>query len=217
MNFHKSTTTNWAVAVTLALGLIGLSGCTINIGLGDKNASAPQSTEFSIFSQQDLMFARMMIPHHEQALEMSVLALAISTDSDVRDLAQRIYDGQGPEIKLMRSWLGGTAGAEGMGHEMPDGTMMDNDTMGENMMDSDEMAGMASEENLAELASLTSPEFDALFLQLMIAHHEGALEMVEMIEDSANAEALALAEEISIAQRAEIQEMTALLEILTGV
>jgi uncharacterized protein (DUF305 family) len=217
MKRHKSTTTNWAVAVTLALGLVGLSGCTINIGLGDKNASAPQSTEFSIFSQQDLMFARMMIPHHEQALEMSVLALAISTDSDVRDLAQRIYDGQGPEIKLMRSWLGSTAGTEGMGHEMPDGTMMDNDTMGENMMDSDEMAGMASEENLAELASLTSPEFDALFLQLMIAHHEGALEMVEMIEGSANADAVALAEEISIAQRAEIEEMTALLEILTGV
>ena len=99
---------------------------------------------------------------------------------------------------------------------MPDGTMMDNDTMGENMMDSDEMAGMASEENLAELASLTSPEFDALFLQMMIAHHEGALKMVEMIEGSANADALALAEEISMAQRAEIQEMTALLEILTG-
>ena len=217
MNRHKRTTTNWVVAVTLALGLVTLSGCTINIGLGDKNASAPQSTEFSIFSQQDLMFARMMIPHHEQALEMSVLALAISTDSDVRDLAQRIYDGQGPEIKLMRSWLGSTVGAEGMGHEMPDGTMMDNDTMGENMMDSDEMAGMASEENLAELASLTSPEFDALFLQMMIAHHEGALEMVEMIEGSANADAVALAEEISIAQRAEIQEMTALLEILTGV
>jgi uncharacterized protein (DUF305 family) len=217
MNRHKRTTTNWVVAVTLALGLVTLSGCTINIGLGDKNASAPQSTEFSIFSQQDLMFARMMIPHHEQALEMSVLALAISTDSDVRDLAQRIYDGQGPEIKLMRSWLGSTVGAEGMGHEMPDGTMMDNDTMGENMMDSDEMAGMASEENLAELASLTSPEFDALFLQLMIAHHEGALKMVEMIEGSANAEALALAEEISIAQRAEIEEMTALWEMLTGV
>ena len=217
MKRHKSTTTNWAVAVTLALGLVSLSGCTINIGLGDNNASAPQSTEFSIFSQQDLMFARMMIPHHEQALEMSVLALTISTDSDVRDLAQRIDDGQGPEIKLMRSWLGSNESAEGMGHEMPDGTMMDNDIMGETMMDSDEMAGMASEENLAELASLTSPEFDALFLQLMIAHHEGALKMVEMIEGSANAEALALAEEISIAQRAEIEEMTALWEMLTGV
>jgi len=207
MKRHKSTTTNWAVAVTLALGLVSLSGCTINIGLGDNNASAPQSTEFSIFSQQDLMFARMMIPHHEQALEMSVLALTISTDSDVRDLAQRIDDGQGPEIKLMRSWLGSNESAEGMGHEMPDGTMMD----------SDEMAGMASEENLAELASLTSPEFDALFLQLMIAHHEGALAMVEMIEGSANAEALALAEEISIAQGDEIEEMTGLWEMLTGV
>jgi uncharacterized protein (DUF305 family) len=217
MRLHKSVRTNWVVAVTLSLGLVSLSGCTINIGLGDKNIGASESTEFSVFSQQDLMFARMMIPHHEQALELSVLALAHSTDGEVRDLAQRIYDGQGPEIELMRSWLGNKASSEGLHHEMPDGTMMDNDTMGENMMDSEDMAGMASEENLAELASLTSPEFDGLFLQLMIAHHEGALEMVEMIEDSANAEALALAEEISVAQRAEIEEMTALLEILTGV
>jgi uncharacterized protein (DUF305 family) len=104
----------------------------------------------------------------------------------------------------------------GMSHEMPDGTMMPNDMMGGDMMDSSTMAGMASEEQLAELASLESPQFDILFLELMIEHHKGALAMVQMIDNSANSEALALAQEISATQNAEIDEMTALLKVLSG-
>jgi len=76
------------------------------------------------------------------------------------------------------------------------------------------MAGMASEEQLAELVSLDSPDFDILFLELMIEHHEGALAMVQMIETSTNSEAIALAQEISSTQNAEIDEMTKLLRVL---
>lgn len=155
------------------------------------------------------MFAQMMIPHHEQALEMSVLALANSTNTSVRALAQRIYDGQGPEIEQMRSWLDSSPNRGGMSHQMPDGTMMDN-----HMMGSSAMAGMATTEDLAELASLNSPEFDDLFLQLMIDHHEGALAMVKMIENSSNQEVAALGRDIAAVQRAEIEEMTALLQAL---
>jgi len=75
---------------------------------------------------------------------------------------------------------------------------------------------MASEEQLAELVSLDSPEFDILFLQLMIEHHKGALAMVQMIDNSTNSEAVALAQEISSTQNAEIDEMTALLRVLSG-
>jgi uncharacterized protein (DUF305 family) len=199
---------NLATITALVLGLASLSACTINIGTGS-NTQADSARDLSAYSQQDLMFAQMMIPHHEQALEMSVLALANSTNTSVRALAQRIYDGQGPEIEQMRSWLDSSPNRGGMSHQMPDGTMMDN-----HMMGSSAMAGMATTEDLAELASLNSPEFDDLFLQLMIDHHEGALAMVKMIENSSNQEVAALGRDIAAVQRAEIEEMTALLQAL---
>jgi|1048.fasta_scaffold08165_2 uncharacterized protein (DUF305 family) len=202
----------------LVLGIIALAlgGCTINIGMGGSSPDASSVAEGSGFSASDVMFAQMMIPHHEQALEMSLIALERSTNDEVRDLAQRIYDGQGPEIAQMETWIENGSSMGGMSHEMPDGTMMPNDMMGGDMMDSSTMAGMASEEQLAELVSLDSPEFDILFLQLMIEHHKGALAMVQMIDNSTNSEAVALAQEISSTQNAEIDEMTALLRVLSG-
>jgi uncharacterized protein (DUF305 family) len=199
-----------SLVTALALGLASLGGCTINIGMGPNNQPA-SSQSSSAYSQQDLMFAQMMIPHHEQALEMSVLALENSANAEVRDLAQRIFDGQGPEIEQMLGWLESSPNTGGMSHQMPDGTMMDN-----HMMGSSGMAGMATQEDLAELASLSSPEFDRLFLRLMIEHHEGALAMVRMIDNSSNQEVRALASDIADVQRAEIKEMTALLRGLPG-
>jgi uncharacterized protein (DUF305 family) len=202
----------------LALGIMALAlgGCTINIGMGGSSPEAASVSDESAFSASDVMFAQMMIPHHEQALEMSLIALERSTNDEVRDLAQRIYDGQGPEIEQMETWVGNGSTMGGMSHEMPDGTMMPNDMMGGDMMGSSTMAGMASQEQLAELVSLDSPEFDVLFLELMIEHHKGALAMVQMIETSTNSEAVALAQEISATQNAEIEEMTALLKVLSG-
>ena len=201
---------------SLTAALLLLSACTINIGLGDRDSNQSTASDDSAFSAADVMFAQMMIPHHEQALEMSVIALERSTNGDVRDLAQRIYDGQGPEIEKMERWIDQGSATGGMVHEMPDGSMMPNGMMDGEMMDGHEMAGMASAEELAELGSLQSPDFDILFLQLMIDHHEGALAMVEMIEDSANPEVSALARAIKSAQSAEINEMTELLERLSG-
>lgn len=146
------------------------------------------------------MFAEMMIPHHEQALEMADLALSRSEIPEVLDLAARIKAGQAPEIEQMSSWLEGAGGA-GMHHQ----------GHGASGMDSMMMGGMASAADLARLASLQSPEFDRLFLELMIEHHEGALVMVSMISDSNNAEVAALAEDIIRVQKDEISEMLSLL------
>lgn len=202
--------------LVLAIAALALSGCTINIGTGGSGSGAYSVGDESAFSASDVMFAQMMIPHHEQALAMSLIALERSTNDDVRDLAQRIFDGQGPEIEQMETWVGDGAAMGGMSHEMPDGTMMQNDMMGGDMMDSSAMAGMASQEQLADLVALDSPDFDVLFLELMIEHHKGALAMVQMIETSTNSEALALAREISSTQNAEIDEMTEMLEVLRG-
>lgn len=189
--------TMWPVVI---LGVVvGLStACTINVNLpGVPPQPGSSAGSSQAFSHQDLMFAEMMIPHHEQAVEMSELALEISTLEEVRALATQIKAGQGPEIVQMQAWLDASGGA-GMHHRGQGGSM-------------DHMGGMASQSELAELATLTSPEFDRMFLQLMIEHHEGALDMVGMISTSANDEVVSLAEDIVAVQRAEIAQMRELL------
>jgi uncharacterized protein (DUF305 family) len=143
------------------------------------------------YSSQDIMFAEMMIPHHQQAIEMSDLALKNSTNPEVLALAQEIKDAQAPEIEQMKSW-----GASSMAHM---GHMMD---------------GMLSDEEISELAAASGSEFDRLFLEGMIKHHEGAIEMAEMVVDSKNDEVAALANAIIEAQRAEIATMKELLSAL---
>ena len=141
------------------------------------------------YSSQDIMFAEMMIPHHQQAIEMSDLALKNSTNPEVLALAQQIKDAQSPEIEQMKSW-----GASSMAHM---GHMMD---------------GMLSDEEMSDLAAATGSRFDKLFLEGMIKHHEGAIEMAQKITDSKNLEVAALAKVIIEAQQREILTMNELLK-----
>jgi uncharacterized protein (DUF305 family) len=199
--YVKPFHTTWR-KVLVVLTLAGLTtACTINVNLpGTASQENSPAGSSRVFSHQDLMFAEMMIPHHEQAVEMSDLALQISTSNEVRDLATRIKAGQVPEIDQMQAWLDVSGGA-GMHHGGQGGMM-------------DSMGGMATEAELVELASLVSPDFDRTFLQLMIEHHEGALDMVQMISNSTNDEVAALADDIVAVQSAEISEMRELLSRL---
>lgn len=176
-----------AVVLVSALVLSPLSGCVIVSGAGDTS-----SQEESPYSANDIMFAQMMIPHHEQAVELSELALEVSTSAEIRDLAERIRDGQAPEIGIMQGWLD-SAGV---------GSMMEGHSM-----EGHGMSGMVSEKDFETLRSLESPEFDQLFLELMIAHHEGALDMVSMISESKNSDVSSLAQAIVEVQTSEIEEM----------
>ena len=144
------------------------------------------------YSAQDIMFAEMMIPHHEQAIEMSDLALATSQDPEVLALATQIKNAQAPEIDQMKSW-GGSHMDSHAGH----------------MMD-----GMLSEEAINELKSARGVEFDRLFLEGMIKHHEGAIDMADDVDDSKNPDVAKLAQSILITQRAEIELMKELLQRL---
>ena len=141
------------------------------------------------YSSQDIMFAEMMIPHHQQAIEMSDLALKNSTNPEVLALAQQIKDAQSSEIEQMKSW-----GASSMAHM---GHMMD---------------GMLSDEEMSDLAAATGSRFDKFFLEGMIKHHEGAIEMAQMVTDSKNSEVAALAKVIIEAQQREILTMNELLK-----
>jgi len=142
----------------------------------------------------DAMFLQMMIPHHEQAVVMSDLALSTSKDAEVLILAKQIKDAQAPEIIKMQGWLTDAGLSEDPGHSMGDG-----------------MGGMLSDSELSALKVSTGKAFDKLFLAGMIAHHEGAVHMVMMIENSPNSEIKNLGQAIVKSQSAEIDLMKELL------
>lgn len=191
-----STRTNIRTAGMLAAALattVALSGCTINMGTPDNGMMG--SSNSSEFSNTDVMFAQMMIPHHQQAVDMSDLALATSTNPEVLSLAQKIRGAQAPEIALMTSWIEKAGAATAMGHGMGD--------MG--------MGGMMSDEEMTALKNATGTAFDTLYLEGMIAHHEGALQMVKMISNSGNSEVKRLGNAIVTGQTAEIAQMKTML------
>ncbi|MGI9227148.1 MAG: DUF305 domain-containing protein [Candidatus Nanopelagicaceae bacterium] len=145
-------------------------------------------------SGSDQMFLQMMIPHHEQAVEMSELAIAKSNNAEILKLATQIKDAQSAEIILMKSWLKDAQMSEHMGHDMDHG-----------------MAGMMSPEEMASLKGATGKEFDNSFLTSMIAHHEGALHMIMMISDSNDPNLQRLYTNIAKTQSEEITLMKKLL------
>jgi len=163
------------LVLLLAFGL--LTGC----------ASSPQAN--SEYSAGDIDFAEMMIPHHEQAIVMSEIALTNSSSDEILALAQEIKAAQAPEIELMKSWTGVSASTH-MGH----------------MMD-----GMLSDGQIQELRDSEGATFDRLFLEGMIAHHEGAITMAQKVIRSENKEVAELAAAIIEAQEKEIALMKDLL------
>lgn len=162
------------------------------------SASAGATETVGDFNDADVMFAQMMIPHHEQAIEMADIALdpAVGASEAIKDLATRIKAAQDPEIATMKGYL------EAWGRPtMPDDGM-DHGSM---------MEGMLSVEELDELAGLTGADFDARWAAAMIAHHKGAVAMADdVLTDGINADTKALAEAIVSAQQAEIDELTPL-------
>ena len=141
----------------------------------------------------DVSFAQMMIPHHQQAVAMSALAPTRASSPRVRDLAARISSAQAPEIDrmtgMLRSW--GAAPGGGMGGGMP---------------------GMMSDADMGRLASMSGPAFDRDFLQMMISHHRGAVDMARTeLARGRDPQARDLAGSIVGAQETEIAEMQGLL------
>ncbi|WP_193312740.1 DUF305 domain-containing protein [Georgenia subflava] len=148
----------------------------------------------------DTMFAQMMIVHHQGAIEMADLAVEKAENEDVRSLAEDISAAQGPEIEQMTSWL------QAWGEDIePMGGMEGHGGM--------EMDGMSQGEAMAELEGLSGTDFDRRFLELMTAHHQGAVTMAEEeLADGENPQALELAQTIIDDQQAEIAQMEQMLQ-----
>ena len=149
----------------------------------------------------DIEFAQGMIAHHEQAIEMAEIALDpnIGASPEVIDLATRIKGAQDPEVELMTSWL--TAAGEPVAMDASEGHDMSS------------MDGMMTAEQMDAMSAMTGTEFDQVWLEMMIAHHEGAITQSETVKaNGSNADVLALADQIITAQQGEITEMQALLQ-----
>ncbi|MBM7773979.1 uncharacterized protein (DUF305 family) [Actinokineospora baliensis] len=128
----------------------------------------------------DTAFAQQMIPHHTQAVDMAELVTGRTTNPKIIDLAARIKKAQAPEIATLTEWL--KAWGESEEHSMPG---MDH---GSGMMTADEMT---------TLRTATGDDFDQRWLTMMIAHHQGAVEMARTeLAQGANPEAKKLAQRI---------------------
>ena len=195
----KSRTFLYAAAALAAT--LTLSSCAGGSPATDTAApSASQST--AAFNSADVTFAQMMIPHHEQAVQMSDDLLAKDgIDESVIDLATEIKAAQEPEITQLKDWLtawgedeNGMSGMGGMGGGSD---------------------GMMSDDDMMALQDASGVEASTLFLEQMTVHHEGAVAMAQLeIDDGENADAQAMAANIVKTQTAEIDEMAKLLASL---
>lgn len=181
---------------------VSLAGCTINLPGSTTESNGmmggnmmENNQNASGFSGSDIMFAQMMIPHHQQAVDMSTLAESHTTNPEILALAKQIKDAQAPEIAQMTEWINNEKASMHMGHDMG-------------------MGGMLSDSDMAALAAASGPAFDKLYLEGMIGHHKGAIQMAQMVIDSANAEAKTLGENIVTSQTAEIEKMKQMLAAL---
>jgi len=179
-------------------------------------APAPSPTPaHPAVSPADVAFMRGMIAHHGQALEMAALVPARTGREDMRLLARRIDISQQGEMAMMRHWLAdrGQDTAAAMQHDMHAGM-----SGMSGMQHSMTMPGMLTPEEMARLAAATGPEFERLFLEGMIRHHQGALVMVEQLLASPGAaqdpETFRFASDVDADQRAEIARMQALLDAM---
>ena len=145
-----------------------------------------------------------MIGHHAQAIEMSRLAPERAGGNNIRILAERIIAAQEDEIATMQQWLrdrGQPVPEVHAGHHAGHGPLM---------------PGMATPEQLARLAAASGPQFDMLFLNLMIQHHQGAVSMVSELFGSYGAgqdeTVFKFASDVNVDQATEIARMQKMLE-----
>ena len=204
---HPTRTTRGTLRTRLAAAVLALLGSTALVACGDDSEPVAAVPDGADHNSADVRFATEMIPHHAQALHMVDMAEGRDLTPEAEQLMADIEAAQTPEIEQMSRWLEEwdqpVPDTSGMG---PMGGDMDMDHMGD-------MVGAMSEEALAELEGAEGTVFERMWLQMMIEHHEGAIEMAEVeLDEGEHAGTLDLAESIIESQRAEIELMESMLE-----
>ncbi|MGW0565365.1 DUF305 domain-containing protein [Streptomyces sp. NPDC003016] len=207
MNAHRSLIRRAAAAAAVASAAVVLAACG---GGHDSSAghdghdktsspSASASAEQGEHNGADVAFAKGMIPHHRQAVEMADLAQSRAQSAEVEKLAAEIEKAQGPEIRTLSGWLAS------WGEEVPE--------EGRSAGHGDHsMSGMMTPEEMDELEKASGTAFDTAFLKMMVKHHEGAVEMARTEQsDGAYKPARDMADAVVTSQSAEIARMNKLL------
>ena len=194
-----------AAALSLALAACGT---TANSASGMDNptstssSASPSSAVDAVHNAADVSFTQQMLVHHQGAIAMAQLAPSRASNQQVKDLASRIEAAQTPEIDEMARWL----------KTWGEPSASTDNSMGS--MGSDSM-GMMTDEQMNQLKAASGTVFDRMFLQMMTAHHQGAIAMAKTEQaNGSNPQATALARSIETSQTAEVTEMGQLLQNL---
>jgi len=194
------STSGRIVAVTAALATaVVVSSCTKTEDhdhAGHDHGTTTSET-VAAHNSDDVMFAQMMIPHHQQAVELAALVPAHTANKELLALATKISGEQQPEINAMKALL--------LQWDV------DPNAMGDDHMEMS-MQGMVDDATMSKLGSLKGPEFDTLWLQSMIGHHQGAIDMAtDEIAKGQSTDMKAMAQAMVTAQQAEIDQMKQML------
>ena len=219
MVVYNNFSTQILTRVFLGMAFLGLAGSAsaqeVPIvhpgapGEASKSLSATKAIEIAnnSYSPDDVIFMQDMIPHHNQAVQMAALVADRTNLKAIIDVAGRINASQADEIAFMQGWL------RQRGKKEPSPTEHGAMKM------SHKMAGMASHEQMLELAASKSSNFDRLFLALMIEHHKGAVTMVKDLHNKSGSAydpvLFDFTNDVSNDQTSEIERMTALLTSLS--
>ncbi|MFE9931285.1 DUF305 domain-containing protein [Streptomyces sp. NPDC005533] len=215
MNTHRSLIRRGAAVAAAAAAALVLAACGSSddssaghaghAGHASPSPTAPASAPASAPVTQgrqnaaDVAFAKGMIPHHRQAVEMADLAPTRAESAEVKKLAEEIKKAQDPEIKTLSGWL------TSWGEQVPAEGAMDHSMHGAG-------GGMMTAEEMDALKSSSGKAFDTTFMQMMIKHHEGAVAMAKTEKaDGSFPDAKTVADAIITSQTAEIARMNNLL------
>ncbi|AQU66438.1 DUF305 domain-containing protein [Streptomyces niveus] len=214
---HRPLRRRLAVAGAITAGALLLAACGGDGDMagmdhgGESRESSPTASGKAgagrgpgAFNDADVAFAQGMIPHHQQAVEMSALAEGRASGAEIKALAGEIEKAQDPEITTMRTWLRAWGEPESAGEDMPGMDHGSGDT-----------AGMMSDQDMRELTAAKGADFDKKFARLMIEHHNGAIAMArDERRNGDNAAARKLAADVIEAQTAEVEQLNAILDQL---
>jgi uncharacterized protein (DUF305 family) len=185
-----------ALVATIAAMAIGSDRQNGLPGMHTNGMHNDQDANSSKLNGADVMFLQMMIPHHQQAIDISELAITTSKDAELVALATAIRDGQASEIVQMKNWLVQVGADIEMGH------------MGH------DMGGMLSDTELSALKASRGSAFDRLWLEGMTNHHNGALHMTTMISDAQDPAIQKFGQKIIEVQSAQNAQMKTMLSRL---
>ena len=202
------TTTLAAAGIALALTLAGCSSTGTTGSAPNASPTAPAAAPTPSGSAGDIAFAQLMIPHHQQAIQMADMALANASSDQVKVLATQIKAAQDPEIQTMTGWLT----SWGAPTSMPGASGTDDRAGMDHDMGGMSGAGMMTAEQMDALAKATGSDFDTMWLQMMIAHHQGAISMAQQVADTTTNPAVQeLADAVIAGQTTEITTMQQML------